>query len=110
SEQRIGTIFVSFTTLAIVIACLGLFGLVAYATEQRTKEIGIRKVLGANVSSIVEMLSRDFIKLVFVAIFIASPLAWWMAQRWLRSYAYHENVSWWIFAAAGFGALIIAFL
>jgi putative ABC transport system permease protein len=110
SEQRIGTIFVSFTTLAILIACLGLFGLAAYATEQRTKEIGIRKVLGANISSIVNMLSKDFIKLVCIAILIASPLAWWVAHTWLQTYAYHQNVSWWIFASAGLGAILIAFV
>ncbi|MDB5089606.1 MAG: putative transport system permease protein, partial [Mucilaginibacter sp.] len=88
SEQRIGTIFIAFTTLAIAIACLGLFGLAAYAAEQRYKEIGIRKVLGASVSTIVSMLSMDFIKLVLISILIATPLAWWAMQKWLQDFAY----------------------
>ncbi len=86
SEQRVGTIFFVFTTLAIVIACLGIFGLAAYSAEQRSKEIGIRKVLGATVPSIVGMLSRDFIKLVFIAILIASPIAWFSMQKWLQAF------------------------
>ena len=111
SEQRIGTIAVAFTSLAIIIACLGLFGLAAYAAEQRTKEIGIRKVLGANISTIVSMLSKDFIKLVFIAILIASPLAWWAMQRWfLQGFAYHQNVQWWVVLLAGLGAVLIAFI
>ncbi len=110
SEQRIGKIFVSFTTLAIIIACLGLFGLAAYAAEQRTKEIGIRKILGANVSSIVGMLSMDFIKLVLISIAIATPFAWWAMQKWLLSFAYRQNIQWWIIALAGFAAILIAFI
>jgi len=110
SEQRIGTIFVSFTSLAIVIACLGLFGLAAYAAEQRTKEIGIRKVLGANISTIVSMLSKDFIKLVIIAIVIASPLAWWAMHNWLQSFAYRQNIQWWVLALAGATAILIAFI
>ena len=111
SEQRIGTIFIAFTSLAILIACLGLFGLAAYATEQRTKEIGIRKILGADISTIVNMLSKDFIKLVLVAIVIASPLAWLAMQKWfLQSYAYYQNIPWWIIAVAGIGAIVIAFV
>jgi putative ABC transport system permease protein len=111
SEQRIGTIFIVFTTLAIIIACLGLFGLAAYATEQRTKEIGIRKVLGARVSNIVGMLSKDFIKLVLIAIIIASPLAWLAMQKWfLQGFAYRQDISWWVLALAGFGAILIAFV
>jgi len=110
SEQRMGTISIAFTSLAIVIACLGLFGLAAYAAEQRTKEIGIRKVLGANVSIIVGMLSKDFIKLVIIAIVIATPIAWWAMQKWLQSFAYRQNVQWWVIALAGFGAILIAFI
>jgi putative ABC transport system permease protein len=111
TEQRIGTIFITFTSLAIIIACLGLFGLAAYAAEQRVKEIGIRKVLGANVSKIVAMLSIDFIKLVLISIAIASPLAWWAMQSWfLQGFAYRQNIQWWVFASAGFGAIIIAFV
>lgn len=110
TEQRMGQLFISFTTMAIVIACLGLFGLAAYAAEQRTKEIGIRKVLGANVSTIVGMLSKDFIKLVIIAIVIAAPLAWLSMQQWLKGFAYRDTVKWWVIAVAGFGAIIIAFL
>jgi putative ABC transport system permease protein len=110
SEQRIGTIFICFTTLAICIACLGLFGLAAYAAEQRNKEIGIRKVLGASVSTIVNMLSMDFIKLVFIAIIIASPAAWWAMNKWLEGFAYRISIQWWIVALAGFTALFIAFI
>ncbi len=108
SEQRMGAISVAFTSLAIIIACLGLFGLAAYAAEQRTKEIGIRKVLGANVSTIVNMLSRDFIRLVIIAIAIAVPFAWWVMNSWLQSFAYRASIGWWVFAAAGMLACFIA--
>ncbi|MFD0793950.1 ABC transporter permease [Mucilaginibacter litoreus] len=110
SEQRVGGIFVIFTTMAIIIACLGLFGLAAYAAEQRTKEIGIRKVLGASVSAIVNMLSVDFIKLVVLSIIIASPLAWYLMQKWLQDFAYRINIQWWVLAVAGSSALFIAFI
>lgn len=109
AEDRIGVIFVAFTFLAIVIACLGLFGLAAYAAEQRTKEIGIRKVLGADVPTLVGLLSKDFIKLVLIAIVIASPLAWFAMQQWLHDFAYRADMHWWLIAAAGIGAIIIAF-
>ncbi len=110
SEQRIAKIFVAFTSLAIIIACLGLFGLAAYAAEQRTKEIGVRKVLGAGLSSIVGMLSKDFIKLVVIAIVIAAPLAWLTMRQWLQGFAYRQNVQWWVIVAAGAGAILIAFI
>jgi putative ABC transport system permease protein len=110
TEQRIGTIFIAFTSFAIIIACLGLFGLAAYATEQRTKEIGIRKVLGASLSGIVSMLSVDFIKLVVIAIVISSPLAWWAMNKWLQGFAYRMDVQWWVFVLAGAGAIMIAFI
>jgi putative ABC transport system permease protein len=110
TEQRIGTIFISFSTLAILIACLGLFGLAAYAAEQRNKEIGIRKVLGASVSTIVGMLSMDFIKLVFISILISSPLAWFVMNKWLQDFAYRQNIQWWILAIAGAVAVLIAFV
>jgi putative ABC transport system permease protein len=111
TEQRVGTLFISFSTLAILIACLGLFGLAAYAAEQRTKEIGIRKVLGASISGIVGMLSMDFIKLVLISILIASPLAWWFMNKWfLQDFAYRENIRWWIIAVAGIVSLLIAFV
>lgn len=110
SEQRTGTIFMIFTVLAIVIACLGLFGLAAYAAEQRTKEIGIRKILGASITTIARMLSFDFIKLVFIAIVIACPVSWFVMQKWLQGFAYRESIHWWYLAAAGFAAIIIAFV
>jgi putative ABC transport system permease protein len=110
SEQRLGTLFISFSTLAILIACLGLFGLAAYAAEQRTKEMGIRKVLGASVSGIVGMLSMDFIKLVFISILIASPLAWYFMNKWLQDFAYRTEFHWWILAIAGVVAILIAFV
>ncbi len=108
SEQRIGTIFIAFSSLAIIIACLGLFGLAAYAAEQRTKEIGIRKILGADMSTIVGMLSKDFIKLVGIAILIASPVAWWAMKQWLQGFAYRQNIQWWEMALAGATAILIA--
>jgi len=110
SEQRMGTISVVFTSLAIIIACLGLFGLAAYAAEQRTKEIGIRKVLGASMSTIIGMLSKDFIKLVVIAIIFASPLAWWAMNYWLQDFAYRQNIQWWVVAVAGVAAILIAFI
>lgn len=109
AEQRIGTISVAFTSLAIIIACLGLFGLAAYAAEQRIKEIGIRKVLGASISTIVSLLSKDFIKLVLISIVVATPLAWWAMHVWLQGFAYRQSVQWWILASAGVGAIAIAF-
>jgi putative ABC transport system permease protein len=110
AEQRVGTVFMVFTTLAIIIACLGLFGLAAYAAEQRTKEIGIRKVLGASVSAITTMLSLDFIKLVFIAMLIALPAGWFLMNKWLQDFAYRDNIQWWVFALAGFTAVLIAFI
>jgi len=108
AEQRIGKIFISFALLAILIACLGLFGLATYAAEQRTKEIGIRKVLGATVSNIVGMLSKDFLKLVIIAAIIAFPVAWWAMTKWLQDFAYRITISWWIFVIAGMVAVLIA--
>lgn len=108
TEQRMGVIAISFSTLAILIACLGLFGLAAYAAEQRTKEIGIRKVLGATVSNITTMLSKDFLKLVIVAAVIAFPLAWWVMHSWLQDFAYRTDISWWVFIMAGVTAALIA--
>jgi putative ABC transport system permease protein len=109
-EQRVGKIAVSFSALAILIACLGLFGLVTYAAEQRTKEIGIRKVLGASVSNIIKMLSQDFMKLVLVAMLIAFPLGWYFMSRWLRDFAYRINIDWKVFFIAGLAAMLIAIL
>ncbi|MDB5011444.1 MAG: yknZ 4 [Mucilaginibacter sp.] len=110
TEQRMEQLFIIFTSLAIIIACLGLFGLSAYAAEQRNKEISIRKVLGASVSTIVGMLSTDFIKLVLIAIVIALPVAWYVMQKWLQDFAYRVNIQWWILAIAGLAAILIAFI
>jgi putative ABC transport system permease protein len=110
SEQRIGKIALNFSILAILIACLGLFGLVTYAAEQRTKEICIRKVLGASVTNIMQMLSKYFMKLVVVAMFIAFPLAWYFMNKWLQDFAYRINISWWVFIIAGIIAASIALL
>ncbi|HYM94323.1 MAG TPA: ABC transporter permease, partial [Chitinophagaceae bacterium] len=109
-EQRVGQISITFSILAILIACLGLFGLVTYMAEQRTKEIGVRKVLGASVPDLVTMLSKDFLKLVGIASLIAFPVAWWAMHKWLQDFTYRINISWWIFIAAGFLALVIALL
>jgi putative ABC transport system permease protein len=94
--------------VAIVISCLGLFGLAAFSAEQRSKEIGIRKVLGASVSGIVGLLSKDFLKLVMVALVIATPIAWWGMSKWLQAFVYRINISWWMFALAGLLAILIA--
>lgn len=110
SEQRTGQLFISFSSIAILIACFGLFGLSAYAAERRIKEIGIRKVLGAKVSAIVAMLSFDFIKLVIVSILIASPLAWYAMNKWLQDFAYRSVIDWWVIAIAGIIAVLIAFV
>jgi putative ABC transport system permease protein len=96
--------------MAIFIACLGLFGLAAFIAEKRTKEIGVRKVLGASVPSIVTLLSKDFLKLVLIAILIASPLAWYAMNRWLADFAYKIDIEWWVFAGAGLLAVGIALL
>ncbi len=110
AEQQTGKLFITFAVFAIFIGCLGLFGLVTYAAEQRTKEIGVRKVLGASVSGIVAMLSKDFAKLVLISSVIAFPIAWWAMHKWLESFAYRTNISWWIFIVAGLAAILIALI
>jgi putative ABC transport system permease protein len=110
AEQRTGKLFITFAIFAIFIACLGLFGLVTYAAEQRIKEIGVRKVLGASVGEIVAMISKDFIKLVLIAFVIAFPVAWLMMNKWLQSFAYRINISWWVFALAGSLTIVIALI
>lgn len=109
-DQIRETIFLIVAILTIIIACLGLFGLATYAAEQRIKEIGIRKVLGASVGSIVTMLSKDFLRLVLIASVIAFPIAWWTMSQWLHDFAYRIHISWWIFIVAGLIALLIALL
>jgi len=109
-EQRTGKLFLSFTIFALIIACLGLFGLAAYAAEQRNREIGIRKVLGANLSTLITLLSKDFIKLVLISILIATPLAWLAMHQWLQGFAYRQNIQWWVLVTTGAGAIAIAFI
>ena len=108
--QRTGNIFTSFAVLAIIIACLGLFALSAFMAEQRNKEIGIRKVLGASVVGITSMLSKDFVKLVVIAIVIATPVAWWAMTKWLQDFAYRIAVSWWMVGLAALVSIIIALI
>jgi putative ABC transport system permease protein len=107
SELRLGKVLNIFTGIAILLACLGLFGLSAYSIQQRTKEIGIRKVLGASMSDVIALLSKDYVKLVMVAILIAFPVAGWMMHKWLQDFAYRIQMSWWMFAVAAFAALFI---
>jgi len=103
-----GTVFTIFTVLSIFVACLGLFGLAAYTAERRTKEIGVRKVLGASVQGLVVLLSKDFVKLVLLAAIIAFPIAWWGMSKWLEDFAYRITIGWWVFIVAGIIALLIA--
>jgi putative ABC transport system permease protein len=108
AEQKTGQIFTVFALVAIIIACLGLFGLATYITQQRTKEIGIRKIFGASVSNVLVLVSKEFLMLVFIAFAIAVPVTWWAMYKWLEDFAYRVNISWWIFAIAGALALFIA--
>lgn len=107
-ENTLQKISNSFTLLAVLISCLGLFGLAMFTAQQRIKEIGVRKVLGASVGGIISMLSKDFLKLVLIAIVIACPIAWWLMSKWLEDFAYKTTISWWIFGLAGVLALLIA--
>jgi Predicted ABC-type transport system involved in lysophospholipase L1 biosynthesis, permease component len=110
AENKLSAIVGYFTVIAILISCLGLFGLGTFSAEQRTKEIGIRKVLGASVTGIVTLLSKDFLKLVIIGIVIASPIAWWAMNKWLQDFAYRVHISWIVFAVAAIAALLIALL
>ena len=109
-EKRLGNISMLFTLIAILISCLGLFGLVSYVAEQKKKEIGIRKVLGASINSIVQLLTKDFLKLVAIAFVFASPIAYYIMQRWLEDFTYRITIEWWIFALAGGFSLVITVL
>lgn len=109
-QQQTAKLAFIFSGLAIFISCLGLFGLASYIAELKTKEIGIRKVLGASVSGITAMLSKDFIKLVVISIILAAPLAWWSMNKWLQDFSYRIEIQWWFFALAGAAALLIAFV
>jgi putative ABC transport system permease protein len=110
SEQRLGSIFSIFATLSIFIACLGLFGLSVFLAEQRTREIGVRKVLGASVQNVVVLLSKDFLKLTFIAIIIAFPIAWYFMNKWLEDFAYRINITWQIFLLAGLSTLVLTLI
>jgi putative ABC transport system permease protein len=110
SERMTGVLSRIFAGLAIAISCLGLFGLAAYTAERRTKEMGIRKVLGASVTELASLLSKDFVRLIILSAAIAFPLAGYAMAAWLRNYAYRITISWWIFVAAGAAALFIALL
>ncbi len=109
-EIRQGQLFSFFSMLTLFLAALGVFGLIVHATEQRVKEIGIRKVLGASVSGIVRLFSVDYVKLVLIAIVVASPIAWWAMNKWLEDFAYRIDIQWWVFAVAGLAAVAIALL
>jgi putative ABC transport system permease protein len=110
AQQRFGRLFVCFSVLAILISCLGLLGLSAFSTAQRKKEIGVRKVLGASAASITALLSKDFARLVIISLLFASPAAWWLMQVWLQNFAYHIQISVWVFITSGTAALTIALL
>jgi putative ABC transport system permease protein len=110
AEDRLASIVGYFTVIAILISCLGLFGLATFSAEQRIKEIGVRKVLGASVSGIVALLSKDFLKLVAISVLLASPIAWWIMHRWLQDFAYRTNISWTVFAITTVLALLIALI
>lgn len=110
SEQQQGTLAGLFAGLTVFISCLGLFGLTTYMAETRVKEIGVRKIMGASVANITTLLSKDFVKLVIIAFFIAAPLAWWAMHKWLESYAYRVSIAWWVFAVAGVLSVFITLL
>jgi putative ABC transport system permease protein len=108
AEDKLKDLLSIFTAVTILVACLGLFGLAAYAAERRRKEIGIRKVLGATVQGVVMLLSKDFVKLVLISLLVASPVAWYFLNKWLEDFAYRINIGWWVFMAAGIIAVFIA--
>jgi len=110
SEEKLAELLWIFTAMAILIGCMGLFGLAAFSAEQRVKEIGIRKVLGASTGGIMVLLSKSFIQLVIVSLLVASPIAWWAMNKWLQDFAYKINISWWIFVLAGLAALLVALI
>ncbi|MGZ3776729.1 MAG: ABC transporter permease, partial [Mucilaginibacter sp.] len=110
NEERVGKLATAFASLAIFISCLGLFGMASFMAEQRIKEIGVRKVLGASVFNLWQLLSKDFAVLVIISLIIASPLAYYLMHTWLQNYQYHTGVAWWIFAVTGLGAMLITLL
>jgi putative ABC transport system permease protein len=110
SESRFQKVFISLVILGIIIACLGLFGLTTFAAQQRVKEIGIRKVLGASVTSIVSLLSKDFLKLVGISLLVAIPIAWYYMYTWLQDFAYRIDIKWWVFVIAAVIAALVALI
>ncbi len=110
ADQQASTLILAFAMIAVAISCLGLFGLATFTAEKRSKEIGIRKVLGASIVSITQLLTKDFLKLIIVAIIIASPVAWFAMNKWLQGFAYRINISWWMFVVAGLFAVVIALI
>jgi putative ABC transport system permease protein len=110
SEDRFQKVFITLVILGIIIACLGLLGLATFAAQQRVKEIGVRKVLGASVFNVVTLLSKDFLMLVIIALILAVPVAWYVMNEWLKDFAYRINIQWWIFLVAAIIAIIIAFI
>ena len=107
-DQQASSLIFLFALIAVFVSSLGLFGLAAFTAEQRVKEIGIRKTLGATVSGIATLLSKDFVKLVFIAIIIGVPIAWWAMNKWIENFASRTDISWWMFALAGLIAVFIA--
>ncbi|HET9056252.1 MAG TPA: FtsX-like permease family protein, partial [Chitinophagaceae bacterium] len=110
AEERTGTLAALFSALTIFISCLGLFGLATYMAENRIKEIGVRKVLGASVTGITTLLSKDFLKLVMISFLVASPVAWWLMHKWLQDYPYRVDIQWQVFVFAGFLSFLISVL
>src|SRR5690606_921945 len=110
AEERIGLLDSVFAVLAVFISCLGLFGLASFVAEQRTKEIGIRKVVGASIFNLWQMLSKDFVILVMISCVVAIPIAWYFMHNWLNAYDYRTDISWWVFALTAAGALLITLL
>ena len=106
-EQMMANLFSIAAGIAIILSCMGLFGIASIIIRQRVKEIGVRKVLGASVSGIVALVSKEFIKPVIIAFLIAVPIGWWAMNKWLQNYAYRVNVQWWVFAIAGIAAVLI---
>ena len=110
SEQRLGILSNLFGSLAIFVSCLGLYGLVTYSAEQRTKEFGIRKVLGATIFNLMQLLSLSFVKMIVISIVIAVPLSYYLMDKWLTRFEFHTEITWWVIPVAGFGTLMMALI
>jgi putative ABC transport system permease protein len=110
ADITLANIINAFTAMAVLVSCLGLFGLAAFSAEQRSKEIGVRKVLGASVAGVVRLLSADFLKLVGIALLISVPVSWWAMSRWLDGFAYKVPMRWWMFGLSGLLAVLVAFI